>query len=145
MRPTLSMTLRLCLLSLVTFFYLTSYSQKKTVRFVTSTVVPEAEGSVKVRKDKNKNYEIDIHVDHLADPKKLTPSKKTYVVWIETKESGPKNIGQLHTGSSMLSKAKKADISSVSTYKPSRVFITAEDNPAIESPGTQVVLTTDTF
>lgn len=139
------MTLRLCLLSLAIIFYLTSYSQKKTVRFVTSTVVPEAEGSVKVRKDKNKNYEIDIHVDHLADPQKLTPSKKTYIVWIETKEGGAKNIGQLHTGHSMLSKAKKADISAVSSYKPSRVFISAEDNPAIDTPGTQIVLTTETF
>lgn len=145
MQPNLTPTVKLCFLLFVTIAQFCSCSSTKKAPFVTSTVVPGAEGGVKVKKDKNKNYTIDVHVGNLADSKKLTPPKNTYVVWIETKEVGAKNIGQVHSSSSMFSKAKKASISTVSTQKPTRVFVTAEDNPNITSPGTQIVLTTDTF
>jgi hypothetical protein len=107
--------------------------------------VPGAEGSVKVKKDKNSNYDIEIDIINLPDPKKLTPAKKGYVVWIETQEKGIKNIGQIHTSSSMFSKTKKASISTVSPYKPVRIFVTAEDEVGIEEPGTVEVLTTASF
>jgi hypothetical protein len=108
-------------------------------------MVPGAEGEVKVKKDNNNNYHIEVNVVNLADSKKLTPSKNTYVVWIETNDKGSKNIGQIHSSSSMFSKAKKASITTVSPSKPIKVFITAEDDPNVETPGEQVVLTTAPF
>ncbi len=36
--------------------------------FSTSRVVPAAEGTVKVKKDKNNNYNIELHVNRLAEP-----------------------------------------------------------------------------
>jgi hypothetical protein len=108
-------------------------------------VVPGAEGSVKVKKDNNQNYLIDLHVDHLAPSQSLTPPKKSYVAWMETKENGTKNIGQVNSSKGMFSKARKADLSTVSTFKPIRIYITAEENASIETPGSMVVLTTDSF
>jgi len=124
---------------------MSSVIAQKKVPFNTSTVVPSAEGNVKAKKDKNGNYELEVYVENLAEPKKLTPAKSVYVVWIETKESGTKKIGLIHTGSSMFSKTKKASISTSTPNKPVRVFISAEDDPNVETPGTTIVLTTNSF
>ena len=133
------------LLLIIAVSQFTSCVQSKKVHFNTSTVVPGAEGTIKAKKDKNGNYYIGITIENLAKPNQLTPSKKTYVAWIETQEKGVKNIGQINSSSSFLSKTKKASISTVSPYKPIRIFISAEDDGGIEEPGTMIVLTTDSF
>ena len=122
-----------------------SSCSSKTVPFATSTVVPGAEGTVKVKKDNNQNFLIELDIDHLAPSQDLTPPKKCYVAWMETKENGTKNIGQVTSSKGMLSKARKASLSTVSTFKPIRIYITAEENGSIEKPGGLVVLTTDSF
>ncbi len=124
-------------------FFLSSCARK--ISFQTSSVVPSAEGTVKVKKDNNNNYSIDLNVIRLADPKRLEPSKSTYVVWIETAENGSKNIGSLNTSSSLLSKTLKSSLKTVSPFKPISLFITAENNADIQYPGSQVVLRTDRF
>jgi hypothetical protein len=130
----------------ITFFLVFSLAScSKKISFQTSSVVPSAEGSVKVKKDNNNNYSIDLDVIRLADPKRLEPSKSTYVVWIETAENGSKNIGSLNTSSSLFSKTLKSSLKTVSPFKPVSLFITAEDNADIQYPGSQVVLMTDRF
>ncbi|WP_018617108.1 hypothetical protein [Segetibacter koreensis] len=61
------------LLSIFMIFFLSSCSRK--ISFAKSTVVPTAEGSVKIKKDNNKNYSIDLKVIRLAEPKRLVPLK----------------------------------------------------------------------
>jgi hypothetical protein len=145
MKNNLRAALKFFLLSLVTVVYLGFSSSAQKVHFKNSTVAPAAEGGVKIKKDKNGNYDIEVSIDNLADSKKLTPPKNAYVVWVDTKESGTKSIGQIHSSGSMFSKAKKASITGVSTAKPTKVYITAEDDPNTGSPGDVVVLTTDSF
>lgn len=123
--------------------FLQSCSQK--ISFATSSVVPAAEGSVKVKKDKNENYNIDLSVMRLADPKRLDPSKKMYIVWADTRLNGVKNMGQLNTSSSFLSSTLRSSLKTVSPYKPTRIFITAENDAAIQYPGSQVILSTGNF
>jgi|SRR6516225_12131780 len=144
MKHQLFVRLTICLFILMpaTFFSSSALSQK--VSFNTSTVVPSAEGTVKVKKDNNGNYGIEIYIENLAEPKKLTPSKKAYVVWVESQEKGVKNMGQIHTSSSLFSKTKKASMTTVSPYKPTRVYVSAEDKIDLDKPGT-VVLTTNSF
>ena len=113
--------------------------------FSTSAVVPGAKGSVKVQKDKNNNYNIELTVTHLADSKRLTPPKDMYIVWMETEESGAKNIGQLNTSSSFLSKTMKSSLKTVSSSKPTRFFITAEDDSSVQYPSGVEVLRTESF
>lgn len=112
----------------------------KKIHFSTSEVLPAAQGTVKIKKDKNNNYAIDVSVKHLADPKRLDPSRDMYVAWVETKENGVQNIGRLSVSNSL-----KASLSTVSTYKPTRLFITAENDANIQYPGTYVVLNTRSF
>jgi hypothetical protein len=113
--------------------------------FSTSSVVPAAEGSVKVKKDGNGNYNIDLNVLHLAEAKKLSPAKEMYVVWMDTEQNGRKNLGQLKTSSSFLSKTLKSSLNTVKSFKPTGFFITAEDEADIEYPTGAIVLTTGTY
>jgi len=142
---TLKTPKRIFSIALIFLLVLSLASCARKISFQTSSVVPAAEGSVKVKKDNNNNYSIDLNVIRLADPKRLDPSKSTYVVWIETAENGSKNIGSLNTSSSMLSKTLKSSLKTVSPFKPVSLFITAEDNADIQYPGTQVVLRTNRF
>lgn len=120
-------------------------SCSRKVSFQTSQVVPAAEGSVKVKKDNNNNYKIDLKLVRLADPKRLSPSKEMYVVWMKTERNGTKNIGRLETSSGFLSKTLKSSLETVTSFKPTQVFITAEDNASVQYPAGQVVLATGNF
>jgi hypothetical protein len=124
-------------LMLMILFSLSSCATKAS--FLTSSIVPAATGDVTVNSDKNNNYVIQIKLAGQAEAERLQPSKQTYVVWLETDHSAAKNLGQI-TISNL-----KASFETVSSFKPIRIFITAENDPAITYPGTQVVLTTDRF
>ncbi len=63
------------LIAIAFFLALSLASCAKKISFQTSSVVPAAQGSVKVKKDNNNNYSIDLNVIRLADPKRLNPRK----------------------------------------------------------------------
>ncbi len=113
--------------------------------FLSSAVVPAAEGTVKVKKDNNSNYAIKVEVKNLAEPDKLQPAKNAYIVWIETSENGIKNIGQIKTSAALLSSKLKASFETVSSFNPIKVIITAENDPAIQYPEGQIILSTNNF
>ena len=115
------------------------------IGFAQSSVVPAAQGSIKMKKDDNNNYKLNVSVTNLAPPDRLQPPHSAYVVWIETEQNGVQNLGRLNSESGFLSKTLKADLNAVTPYKPTRLFITAEDDAAIRYPGEMVVLSTDRF
>ncbi len=117
----------------------------KKVSFLTSSVVPAARGAVKVDQDRNKNYVIHLELENLAEASRLTPPKKTYVVWMTADRNETKNIGQIDTSTKAFSKNLKASFESTSAAKPTKVFITAEDDASIQYPSGQTVLTTSNF
>lgn len=105
-----------------------------TVKLPVSNVVPAAVITAKKKTDKNNNIEISVSASNLASPERLSPSRKIYVVWITTKESGIKNIGQLENKN-----AKKASLTTVSSFEPVEIFITAEDDGNATYPtGTEI-------
>lgn len=120
-------------------------SQAKKFNFLISSVVPAARGFAKVTRDKNRNYIIKIHVWNLAEVQRLEPSKRTYVVWMVTDRDITKNIGRIDSSTKILSKKLKAGVKTVSSSKPTQIFITTEEDPSIQYPGTQVVLSTGSF
>jgi hypothetical protein len=117
----------------------------KKVSFLTSSVVPAARGYVQVKNDKNKNYVIQIHLSSLAEVTRLQPAKKTYVVWMEADQQMMKNIGQIKSSMPFMSKKLGASFETVSSIKPNKIIITAEDDASIQFPSEQVVLSTDRF
>jgi hypothetical protein len=127
----------------LTFIQVRTFSQQ--VHFRTSTVVPAAEGTVKVSNNKDKGYNIDISILHLAGPGRLQPASKTYIVWMDTEQNGMKNLGEMQSKDGFLSQTLKASLKTTTPFKPTRIFITAEDVAAISNPQGQQVLTTRTF
>ena len=134
---------KLIIFSLSILFVLSSCSKK--ISFNTSTVVPAAQGSVKINKDNNKNHTIDIKIKNLAEPDRLQPAKSVYVVWMVTDDNGVKNIGQLISSKSLFSSLLETSLKTVTPFVPTRIFITAEENSDITIPGSEVVLNTRSF
>lgn len=62
---------------------------------------------------------------------------------MKTEDNGRKNIGQLKTSSGLFSSKLKSSLNTVSSFKPTGFFVTAEDNSNIQYPTGQVVLTTN--
>lgn len=115
-----------------------------TNHFQASSTVPAAEGVVKIKKDNNKNYRIAININNLAEPEKLQPARSTYVVWMEGGDNQTKNIGQIKSSHSILSKSLKGTFETVSSIKPKKVFISAENDPGVQYPDNMnIVLTTN--
>jgi hypothetical protein len=127
---------------LFSFFILLFESCARKISFMTSPVVPAAEGTVKLKKDNNNNYNVSLEVMRLAEPERLQPPKDNYVVWMNTEQNGTQNIGKLETSSGLLSKTLRSSLETVTPFKPSDFFITAEDDAAVQYPSGQVVLRT---
>ncbi|MDZ4709676.1 MAG: hypothetical protein SH818_14855 [Saprospiraceae bacterium] len=136
---------KIYLFIVVAIFIFSINACSKKLTFLTSSVVPAAEGTIQINKDKNNNYKVKIVLSNLADPGRLTPPVQSYVVWMMTDDYTSKNIGQIKTGASMFSKHLKAKFETVSSVKPTRIFITAEDDASIQYPGSTIVLTSDDF
>ena len=134
--------------ALTIFFVASTFifsSCSKKVHFVKSAKVPAAQGTVKITKTNNNNYEIDIKIYHLAEPSRLIPPKEAYVVWMRSEKNLEKNLGQITTSSGLLSKKLKSSFTTVTPFSPVKVYITAEDEANIQHPYGEVVLSTDTF
>ena len=115
----------------------------KKVNLNTSSRVPAARGFIKTKKDKNKNYAIDIKVFNLAEADRLQAGKKVYIVWLVSNNEYPKNIGQINSSTKQFSRKLTADFHSVSPVKPDKVFITAEEDGTVQTPGDYVVMSTE--
>lgn len=124
-------------------FLLNSCATKKD--FLLSSVVPAARGYVKIDRDKNKNYIINVVINNLAEAKRLASEDSKYVVWMDTKDNDTKNLGQIKSSTGFLSKRLKASLQATTPYKPGRIFITAEDDADVQYPVAQVVLSTEKF
>lgn len=114
------------------------------LNFAPSTVVPGAEGKVKIKRDGNNNYSVSINVQNLAEPNRLPQPQNVYVVWADTPQ-GPQNLGQLRTSSGLFGGKMKASLETVTPYRPSRIFVTAENTATVPAPGFYVVMNTRSF
>jgi hypothetical protein len=82
--------------------------------------LPAARGDVKITKDDNKNYLVEIKVENLAEVSRLSSSKEAYVVWMETEDSEVKNIGLIKV--ILLSSKLKASFETVTPLKPKNIY-----------------------
>jgi hypothetical protein len=145
MKQSISFSKKMILLLVIAtcFIYSTASSQK--MHFQQSNVVPAAQGTVHVSTNKLKGYDIDISIFHLAGPQRLQPAEKTYIVWMDTERNGTKNLGEMQSKDGFMSNTLKATMKITTPFRPTRIFITAEDVAAISNPHGQQVLTTATF
>jgi len=139
-----SMTKNFFLMAVAVAMIFSISSCATKTKFLASSVVPAAEGTVSVKQDKNKNYNIGININNLAEPTRLHPAKNMYVVWMEGNDNETKNIGQIKSSHSLISKQLKGSFETVSPVSPKKIFITAENDPGINYPNySDIILTTD--
>jgi len=119
-------SIKLQLIAALTFL---CFSCATHVKFPISEVTPGARIDARVHTDKHDNFTIDITAKYLTSPDRLTPSKNTYVFWIETDSKGLVNIGQLQSRSS-----EKSKLEAVTPFEPKAILITAEDDGNVQYP-----------
>ena len=139
----LSITMFLTIISFVLIFTLASCATK--AKFLDSSIVPAAQGHIKMKTDRNKNYVIKIEIFNLALPEKLNPPKKVYVVWMDDGNNNLKNMGQVKSSAPFLSKALKASFQNISSFRPIKIFITSEYEANVQIPSQDVILSTNNF
>lgn len=127
------------ILSFVFAAILISACSKKVV-FPTSQVLPAANAVVKIDKNDNNNYELNLEVENMAKPERLTPPRRTYVVWMVSERNGTINMGNLKINNKL-----RGSLEAVTPFKPICFFITAEEEQDVVTPSTQVVLNSENF
>ena len=107
-------------------------------KFSISPITPAADGTARITKDRNKNYVVEVTVKYLANPDRLTPPRALYVVWISTDKGNPINVGMLKSGSN-----DKAYLQTVSSSRPTQIFVTAESIGDTSWPGNEEIFHTE--
>lgn len=115
------------------------------VTFPVSNVVPAAEPSASVNKNKEGAYEVKVDINNLARPERLSPPKKHYIVWVEAPGQGTIMLGEIANNSGIFSNKGKASFEAETMYPPSLILITAENSMDITYPGSHVVLKSRSF
>lgn len=110
------------------------------------TVAPENIGQVLVKRDANSNYVIQINLRELEEVKGIEPeTKNAYIVWMNANGQMTKSLGQINSNTGWLSDKSKASFEATAAFKPTRVFITEEDDPTVKKPGIKVIWSTSKF
>ena len=99
------------------------------VRMTADPSVPAATGKAHLDKDRNGNLKLKLEVDHLAKPGALTPTRQSYVVWVEPRGKDPQNLGALKVNGDL-----QGSFEATVPRQDFEVFVTAEDNPAAQVP-----------
>lgn len=100
-----------------------------------SSAVPAARGHVDVDKDKNGNLQVNVHVEHLANPQNLTPAASSYVVWVQDKAGSAENKGQIKVDKDLNGKFEMT-----TSMKSFDLFVTGEKDFNVKAPNGAEVL-----
>lgn len=126
----------LAVLPLVLAMALWPFGGGRKVVMTSAASVPSAKGTVQINQDRNKNTQLDMKVEHLANPSALTPPAIVYVVWIQENGQPAENKGELRVDGNL-----NGEFKTVSPYKAFTVFVTAEQSPQVQSPTGEQLLT----
>lgn len=121
------------------------FSCAGTSDFLTSVLIPDSRGYVKVSMDNKKQYVIKVRLKNLLPLHSLSFPEQSYVVWMVSDKGINSNIGVLKTSSLLFAKINKATFRPGSGMSPAKIYITAEDNPWIQNSNTEIVFSTSTF
>ena len=102
-----------------------------------SSVIPAAQGKVRLHKTKNGNIEVKLAVKHLAPPGRIIPGSDVFVVWVRGLAVGSEaqNLGALKVDSKL-----NGNITAVTALSSFDLFITCEQSQTATLPATPELL-----
>ena len=121
------------------------YGCSTKITFPVSNIVPAAEPVAKISKNKIGGYDINLDINNLALPERLSPPKKYYMVWIETQSEGISKLGEIANNRGLFSNRGRASFEAETMYRPTLIIVTAENNLDITYPGSQIILKSRPF
>jgi hypothetical protein len=136
MKHRLTATLTVVLLALTN----ASCFGPRTIQLTASSEIPAAQSSAKVSTTDNGNTKIDLSVQHLALPGRVSPGSTVYVVWVRGDQSDARaqNLGALKVSSDL-----SGTLSAVTPLKSFELFVTPEPTQSVSEPsGRRMLYTT---
>jgi hypothetical protein len=95
-----------------------------------SNDIPSAQGRLAVKGAEGPNQVVDLTVKHMAPPAKVKSGATAYVVWLEPDAAKqPINMGVL-----AVDKDLNGELQFKTPFPKFEVFVTAEENPAVQAP-----------
>lgn len=108
-----------------------------------SDSLPAARGNASVMTTDDGNTQVDVKVEHLAEPAKITPDATVFVLWVQNRLLGegnaqPQNLGALRVGDDLTGK-----ITAVTPLRDFDLYITAEPSSQVVAPSGEALLRAD--
>ena len=109
------------------------------LKMTSSPDIPAAESEVKISTTENGNTQIELEVEHLALPARVSPEATVYVVWARGNDAGaqPVNLGALRVDDDL-----KGSLTTVTPLRAFDLYVTAEASQAITIPTGKTLLST---
>lgn len=108
----------------------------KKFHMIADKSIPAASGTVDVKRDKNDaNAQIEVKVEGMADPSRLSPPAGAYVVWVRPRAGNVEKEGVITVGKDL-----KGDLKATTTARDFEVVVTAEQSETAQTPsGTELL------
>lgn len=104
-------------------------SCSSAIKFPISSKVPSADITLSTKILESGNHEIIIKANNLASADRLSPARKLYIVWGVTAYEGIRNLGMMSNENT-----ESVHFETLTPFKLTEIFITAEDNGNIAEP-----------
>lgn len=107
------------------------------IRMSSSEQIPAAEGRVETERTGNNNTKLDMEVEHLAPPQRVSANATTYIVWIHPLAAGrdPSSEGQIQSlGALRVDEDLKGKLSAITPFQHFELFVTAEPSALVQQP-----------
>lgn len=129
------------LLVVAVCFGFVACSSTGTIRKLeTSSVIPGAQGELKVSEGDNRNTKLELEVKHLAKPTALPTGASSYVVWVRpfSATGEAQNLGALRVDDDLTGR-----LESVTPFPQFSLFVTAESASTVTRPSGDPLLWTN--
>lgn len=110
---------------------LVSCSSVNRKQLAATNINPAGEGTVSIKNDPNRNTALEVEVNHLAPPERISTNATTYIVWVAPTANPDQatNLGALQVGED-----RSGKFAAVTPLKSFDLFITAEPSATQSMP-----------
>ena len=112
-------------------------SGARSIPLTIDPAIPAAQGELKVGTTENGNTKIELSIEHLASPDRITSNATVYVVWVRSRESEaqPMNLGAVTVNDEL-----QGEITAITPLRNFELFVTPESSRIATTPTGKVLI-----